>query len=64
MEILRGYVLRTKLQRLLNRLWDEQSVVPKAVKLFGRPFGTDRGVAQGDLFSPTIFNIVVDAVVR
>ena len=55
MEIIRGYVLRPKLQRILNRLWDEQSVVPKAVKLFGRTFGTDRGVAQGGSVLPKYF---------
>ena len=39
-------------------------MVPKAVKLFGRPFGTKRGVNQGDTVSQTIFNIVVDTVVK
>ena len=31
---------------------------------FGEAFKGDRGVTQGDLLSPTIFNVVVDAVVR
>ena len=44
METLRGYFLRPNLQRLLKRFWDKQSVVPKAVKLFGWTFGTKRGV--------------------
>ena len=39
-------------------------MVPKAGKLFGRPFRTERGVTHGYLVSPTIFNIVMDAVVR
>ena len=39
-------------------------MVLKAGKCFGRPLCTDRGVTQGYPFSPTIFNIVVDAVVR
>ena len=39
-------------------------MVPKAGKFFGRPFGTEREVAQGDPVSPTIFNIMGDAVVR
>ena len=39
-------------------------MVPKSGKFFGRPFGKDRGVTQEDPVSPTIFNIVVDAVVR
>ena len=39
-------------------------MVLKAGKLFGRSFGTERGVTQGDPVSLTIFYIVVDAVVR
>ena len=39
-------------------------VFPRASKLFGRPFGTERGVTQGDPVSPTIFNIVVDSMIR
>ena len=42
----------------------EQAVVPKAGKFFGRPFGIERGVTQGDLVSLTIFNIIVDAAIR
>ena len=32
--------------------------------LFGRPFRIERGVTQGELVSPTIYIIVVYAVVR
>ena len=64
MEILRGYVLGNNLQILLQWYCDEQKVVPKAGKYFGRPFRMERGVTQGDPVSPKIFNIVVDAVIR
>ena len=39
-------------------------VVLKAGKFFGRPFGMEIGVTQGNLFSSTIFNIMVDVVIR
>ena len=64
MEVLRGYGLGPNLQKLLQRYWDKREVVSTARNLFGRLFGKDRGVTQGNPVSPTIFKIVVDAVVR
>ena len=63
-KILHEYGLGPQLQRLLQRYWDKQRVVPKSGKYYGRPFRTERGVTQGDLISITLFNIIVDAVVR
>ena len=39
-------------------------MVTKAGKYYGRPFSTVRGVTQGDPVSPTLFNIIVDALFR
>ena len=39
-------------------------MVPKYGKYFGRLFCTEIGVTQGGAVSLTIFNIVVDAVLR
>ena len=44
MDILSDYGLGPNLQRLIQWYWDEQVVVPKAGKLCGRLFGTERGV--------------------
>ena len=59
MDILRGYDIDLNLHRLLQRYCDEQAVVPKTIKLFWRPFGTKRGVTQGQPVSLSIFNIMV-----
>ena len=64
MYILRGYGLGLKPQILLQRYWYEQSLVPKAGKLFGRLFKKEIEVTQGDLVSLKIFSIVVDKLVR
>ena len=64
MEIPRGYGLGPNLKRLLHRFWDDQEVVLKVGRLYGRPFRMERGVTQGEPVSPTVFNIVVEAVVR
>ena len=39
-------------------------MIPRTGRYYGRSFQTGQGVTQGDLVYPTIFNIVVDAVVR
>ena len=39
-------------------------MVTKSDGYYGASFKVDRGVLQGDPLSPTIFNVVVDAVVR
>ena len=62
MEILRGYVLGPKLQRLPQRFSDEKAMVPKSGRIYGRPFRTERGATQRDPVYPTVFNIVGDAV--
>ena len=64
MEVLRGYGLGADLQRLLERYWNDQTVVPRAGGYYGQPFKTERGVTQGGPVSSTIFNILVNAVVQ
>ena len=39
-------------------------MVERAVGYCRTAFGGERGVTQGDPLSPTIFNVVVDVVVR
>ena len=39
-------------------------MVARAGSYYGKGFKGDRGVTQGDPLSPTIFNVVVDVVVR
>ena len=62
MDILRGYGLGKNLKRPLQHFGDDQAVVLNAGRFYGRLFGTEIGVTQGDLVSPTIFNIVVENI--
>ena len=39
-------------------------MVARAGGYYGTSFGREGGVTQGNPLSPTIFNVVVDAVVR
>ena len=44
--------------------WESSTNVARAGRYYGTEFKGERGVTQGDPLSPTIFNVVVDAVVR
>ena len=64
LEILEQYGIGPNIIRLLRRYWSNNTLVPKQSGFFGEPFAAERGVTQGDIISPTIFNIIVDAVLR
>ena len=64
LEILEGYDVGPNARRLLTTYWRRLTMVARAAGYYGTAFGGERGVTQGDPLSPTIFNVVVDAVVR
>lgn len=49
---------------LLQRYWETQQAALKQRGCYGSCFKTERGVTQGDIVSPTLFNLVIDIVVR
>ena len=63
-EILEGYGVGPKVRRILTTYWHLLIMVARAGGYYGTAFGGERGVMQGEPLSPTIFNVVVDAVVR
>ena len=63
LEILEGYGVGPRARRLLRAYWRKSTMVARAGGYFGTGFKGERGVTQGDPLSPTIFNVVVDAVV-
>ena len=63
LEILEGYGVGPQARRLLHSYWRRLTMVARAGDYYGKAFKGERGATQGDLLSPTIFNVVVDAVV-
>ena len=49
---------------MLREYWERTMMVARAGSYYGKGFKGGRGVTQGDPLSPTIFNVVLDAVVR
>ena len=64
LEILEGYGVGPQAWRILRAYWGKSTMVAWAGGYYGTGFKGSRGVTQGDPLSPTIFNLVVDAVVR
>ena len=63
-DILEGYGLGPQARRLLWAYWGKMTMVARAGGYYREAFKGARGMTQGDPLSPTIFNVVVDAVVR
>ena len=64
LKILKGYGLGENLCRIIEEVWEMDTMVPKQAGFYGKSFSASRGVRQGDILSPMIFNIVADAVIR
>jgi hypothetical protein len=50
--------------RLLCAYWEQQLLAVRQADYYGEPIKATRGLTQGDPLSPTIFNVVVDAIIR
>ena len=64
LEILEGYGLGKRLRGMLRVYWNSSTMVVRAGGYYGTGFKVERCVTQGNPLSPTIFNVVVDEVVR
>ena len=64
LRILAAYGVGPQFIRLLRTFWQNLRLVPRQGGFYGDPIVTERGVTQGDPASPTIFNIVIHAVIQ
>ena len=64
MRILEGYGVGANIRRILTTIWSGDTMIPRQAGYYGKAFRARRGVRTGDIVSPLIFNIMVDAVVR
>ena len=64
LQILQDYGVGPRIAAALKNFWSKHRMVPKQTGYYGEPFMGSRGTIQGDISSPTIFNIVADAVIR
>ena len=64
LDILEEYGMGSQAQRLLKTYWRQLTMVARSGGYYGTVFQRACGVTQVDPLSPTIFNLVMDAVVR
>ena len=64
LEILEGYGVGPRARELLQNYWQCFTMVARVGGYYGTAFRGERGVMQGDPLYPTIFNVVVDMVIR
>ena len=64
LKILGGYGMGPRVLRLLQTYRGRLRMVVRAGGYYGSAFQVSRGVTQGDPISPTISNVLVDAVVQ
>ena len=64
LEILEGYNAGPRACRILQTYWSWLRMVAKAGGYYGAAIIGARGMTQRDPLTPTIFNVVVDLVVR
>ena len=59
-----GYGVGPRYRRLLQTYWRRLTMVARGGGYYGTAFKGEIGVTQGNPLYPTIFNVVVDTVVR
>ena len=52
------------MKRIICTYWEGLTMVAREGCYYATPFKGSRGVTQGNIISPTIFNILVDVVIR
>ena len=63
MDVLVGYGVIPWKKRILGQYWDRLLMVEGAGRYYSTPFKGHQGFTQWDPLSPTIFNMVFDAVI-
>ena len=64
MKILEIYKVGPRIRRYIKGICGEQKFVLRQAGFYSEKIDVERGFTRGDIDSPIIFNILVDAVVR
>ena len=63
-KLLEKYKVGPNIRKYIYEIWDKQTFVLRQAGFYSGKIDVSRGCTQGDVDSPIIFNIIVDAVLR
>ena len=58
------YGIGHRIWKIISTYWDSQIAILKQRGYTSDPFVPNKGLIQGDPMSPTLFNIIIDVIVR
>ena len=64
LKLLEKYKVGPNIRKYIHDIWDKQIFVLRQSGFYSDAIEVDRGCTQGDVDSPIIFNIIIDAVLR
>ena len=64
LEVMAAYGMGPQMLRLIDGYWRRQKIVTRESGYYGTPFTATRSSVQGGLFSPNLFNMQIDNVIR
>ena len=62
--LLEKYKVGPNIRRYIKKIWDGQKYFLRQGGFYSKAVNVKRGCTQGDIDSPIIFNVIVDAVLR
>jgi hypothetical protein len=62
--VMRAYGFGNRTMRFFENCWQGSFVSPRAGGCYGPQVAVNAGVRQGDVISPLLFNLIVDAILR
>ena len=62
--LMRRYGIGPRIRRYVARVWENQEFVLQQSGFYSDPLVVERGVTQGDVDLPVLFNLIVNAVLR
>jgi Reverse transcriptase (RNA-dependent DNA polymerase) len=63
LQLLQAYGVGPNICQIINNIWTNDTLILKQHQYYAKAMKTSRGKRQGNMMSPTLFNIMVDAVV-